>query len=357
MSRIRIEKLRKDYGGQTALRGIDLDIANGELLALLGPSGCGKSTTLQLLAGFEEPTEGAIWADDQLLSSPRGSVPPERRGVSLVFQNYAVWPHKTVAENVAFGLKLQKFTAGELRVRLDEALQAVHLTSLRDRYPAELSGGQQQRVALARALAVRPRILLLDEPLSNLDTHLREEMRFEIRRVHELLGITTVLVTHDQADALSTADVVAVMNAGRIEQVGTPQELYAKPVNAFVATFIGCNNVLRGTHLGGGRVRLDGREFQGLLTQALEVGAAASICIRPSKVVLQQGTAADANCVAGQVVRASYVGEYSDVFVSVRGDQTLRVNVSAGTPVSVGDRVTLRLPVEQCQVLASGATE
>lgn len=355
MSRIRLEKLRKDYGGQTALRGIDLDIANGALLALLGPSGCGKSTTLQLLAGFEEPTEGAVWADDQLLSSPRGSVPPERRGVSLVFQNYAVWPHKTVAENVAFGLKLQKLTAGELRFRLDEALQAVHLTSLRDRYPAELSGGQQQRVALARALAVRPRILLLDEPLSNLDTHLREEMRFEIRRVHELLGITTVLVTHDQADALSTADVVAVMNAGRIEQVGTPQELYAQPVNAFVATFIGCNNELRGTHLGGGRVRLDGREFQGLLTQELDVGAAASICIRPSKVVLQQGTAADANSVAGQIVRASYVGEYSDVLVSVGADQTLRVNVSAGTPVSVGDRVTLCLPVEQCQVLASGA--
>ena len=357
MSRIRIEKLRKDYGGQTALRGIDLDIANGALLALLGPSGCGKSTTLQLLAGFEEPTEGAIWADDQLLSSPRGSVPPERRGVSLVFQNYAVWPHKTVAENVAFGLKLQKLTAGELRVRLDEALQAVHLTSLRDRYPAELSGGQQQRVALARALAVRPRILLLDEPLSNLDTHLREEMRFEIRRVHELLGITTVLVTHDQADALSTADVVAVMNAGRIEQVGTPQELYAKPGNAFVATFIGCNNELRGTHLGGGRVRLDGREFQGLLTQELDVGAAASICIRPSKVLLQQGTGPDNNSVAGQVVRASYVGEYSDVLVSVGSDQTLRVNVSAGTPVSVGDRVTLCLPVEQCQVLASGAAE
>jgi iron(III) transport system ATP-binding protein len=355
MSRIRIQQLRKAYGAQVALAGIDLDIADGTLLALLGPSGCGKSTTLQLLAGFEQPTAGEIWADEQLLSSPRGSVSPDKRGVSLVFQNYAVWPHKTVAENVAFGLKLQKLGASEFTKRLDEALLAVRLQELRDRYPSELSGGQQQRVALARALAVRPRILLLDEPLSNLDAHLREEMRFEIRRVHDMLGITTVLVTHDQADALSTADVVAVMNAGRVEQVGSPQELFARPSNAFVARFIGSNNELRGIHLGEGRVRVDGHEFRGSLNAPLEVGAAASLCIRPSRIVFSTEPAGGATMLRGRVLRASYLGEYSDVLVNVGEENTVRVNVDPHFAVAVGDEVTLQLPAAQCQVLARGA--
>ena len=356
MSRIRIHQLRKTYGHQVALAGIDLDITEGALLALLGPSGCGKSTTLQLLAGFEEPTSGEIWADDQLLSGPKGVISPDRRGVSLVFQNYAVWPHKTVAENVAFGLKLQKLGTAEFTKRLDEALQAVQLHALRDRYPSELSGGQQQRVALARALAVRPRILLLDEPLSNLDANLREEMRFEIRRVHDMLGITTVLVTHDQADALSTADQVAVMNAGRIEQVGSPQQLFARPNNAFVAKFIGSNNELRGIYLGEGRVRLDGREFRGSVHGELPVGVPASLCIRPSRITLKPTGAQDANTLPGRILRASYLGEFSDVVVDVGAQQTMRVNVDPGIEVAVGEEVTLHLPVEQCQVVPSGAT-
>jgi iron(III) transport system ATP-binding protein len=356
MSRIRINQLRKVYGRQVALAGIDLDIAEGALLALLGPSGCGKSTTLQLLAGFEEPTAGEIWADDQLLSSPKGVISPDRRGVSLVFQNYAVWPHKTVAENVAFGLKLQKLGTGEFNKRLDEALQAVQLHTLRDRYPSELSGGQQQRVALARALAVRPRILLLDEPLSNLDANLREEMRFEIRRVHDMLGITTVLVTHDQADALSTADQVAVMNAGRIEQVGSPQELFARPSNAFVAKFIGSNNELRGVHLGEGRVRIDGREFRGTARGDLPVGGLASLCIRPSRISLRGAGADGGNTLRGRILRASYLGEFSDLVVDVGAEQTMRVNVDADVAVAVGDEVILHLPIEQCQVVPSGAT-
>lgn len=356
MSHIRIQQLSKAYERQRALAGIDLNIADGALLALLGPSGCGKSTTLQLLAGFEVPTTGEIWADDQLLSSPKGVVSPDKRGVSLVFQNYAVWPHMTVAENVAFGLKLQRLGSAEFQKRLDQALQNVQLSALRERYPAELSGGQQQRVALARALAVRPRILLLDEPLSNLDAHLREEMRFEIRRVHDMLGITTVLVTHDQADALSTADQVAVMNRGRIEQIGTPQELFARPTNAFVAKFIGSNNELRGIHLGQGRVRVDGQELHGNLPHALEEGAPASLCIRPSRVMLKSGGAGAANMLRGRVVRASYLGEFSDVLVDVGPEQTIRVNLDPGIDVSVGEEVTLHLPAAQCQVLAPGAT-
>jgi iron(III) transport system ATP-binding protein len=356
MSRIRMHQLRKSYGRQVALAGIDLDIAEGALLALLGPSGCGKSTTLQLLAGFEEPTSGEIWADDQLLSGPKGVVSPDRRGVSLVFQNYAVWPHKTVAENVAFGLKLQKLGTAEFTKRLDQALQAVQLNALRDRYPSELSGGQQQRVALARALAVRPRILLLDEPLSNLDANLREEMRFEIRRVHDMLGITTVLVTHDQADALSTADQVAVMNAGRVEQVGSPQELFARPRNAFVAKFIGSNNELRGTYLGEGRVRLGVREFRGSVHNELAVGALASLCIRPSRITLQSAGTQGPNTLSGRVLRASYLGEFSDVVVDVGAEQTIRINVDPRADVAVGAQITLHLPADQCQVVASGAS-
>lgn len=357
MSRIRIDKLCKSYGAQVALSGISLDVADGALLALLGPSGCGKSTTLQLLAGFEEPTGGEIWADNQLLSSPQGCVSPEKRGVSLVFQNYAVWPHKTVAENVGFGLKLQKLPAAEFDKRLAESLKAVQLSALKDRYPSELSGGQQQRVALARALAVRPRILLLDEPLSNLDANLREEMRFEIRRVHDMLGITTVLVTHDQADALSTADVVAVMNAGRIEQVGTPEELFAKPSNAFIAKFIGSNNELRGKHLGGGRVQVNGFELNGQLPSPLDLGADVSLCIRPSQIVLADGNSSPGNLVRGKVLRASYLGEYRDVLVDIDGDQSLRISVSPEINVAVGDHVTLDLPAAQCQVLSPGGAQ
>jgi iron(III) transport system ATP-binding protein len=354
MSQVRIHELRKAYGSHAALHGIDLDIPRGALLALLGPSGCGKSTTLQLLAGFEEPTSGEIWADNLLLASAQGSVSPDKRGVSLVFQNYAVWPHMTVAQNVAFGLKLQRLSAAEMRDRLDEALQAVQLGTLRDRYPAELSGGQQQRVALARALAVRPRVLLLDEPLSNLDANLREEMRFEIRRVHDMLGITTVLVTHDQADALSTADMIAVMNVGRIEQIGSPQELFTRPGNAFVATFIGSNNELRGTHLGDGLVQVDGRHFRGALSRPLAVGAPASLCIRPSRVVVNAAASDDTNTVRGKVLRASYFGEYSDVLVDVGATQTLRVNVDSKFALGAGEEITLHLPSEQCQVLATG---
>ena len=242
MSDLRIVDLRMDYGPVRVFDRVSLVVPDGTLLALLGPSGCGKSTMLQLIAGFQRPTAGEIWVGDQCLSSPDATVPTERRGISMVFQNYAVWPHMTVAENIAFGLKIQRLAPSDLNQRLSRALQMVRLEALRDRYPAELSGGQQQRVALARALAVEPKILALDEPLSNLDAHLREEMRFEIRRVHELLGITTVYVTHDQSEALVTADRVAVMHAGQLMQEGTPEDLFERPTNSFVAGFIGNNS-------------------------------------------------------------------------------------------------------------------
>jgi iron(III) transport system ATP-binding protein len=256
MSSLRLVNLQKAFvrGERGAVDGIDLDVRDGEVMALLGPSGCGKTTTLQLIAGFLNPDAGEIWAGDRLLSSAASVVPPERRGMSLVFQSYAVWPHKTVRENVAFGLKLKGVNGADLRKRVDEVLDTVRLGALSERYPSELSGGQQQRVSLARAVAVRPAILLLDEPLSNLDASLREEMRFEIRRLHDATGVTMLYVTHDRTEAMVTADRIAVLDRGRVEQVGTPAELFETPRTAFVAEFIGRANVLYGTQREAGRV-------------------------------------------------------------------------------------------------------
>ncbi len=250
MARIDIAGLAKGYPGSKAGRavdGIDLAIADGEVMALVGPSGCGKTTTLQLLAGFLKPDAGTISVGERVVSSPKAVVPPERRRMSLIFQSYAVWPHKTVFENVAYGLRVQRLGRSEIEDRVRRVLQTVRLTDLAQRYPGELSGGQQQRVALARAVVVEPETLLLDEPLSNLDANLREEMRFEIRRVHDTTGITMVYVTHDQAEAMVAADRIAIMQLGRIAQVGTARDIYERPASTFVATFIGRTNTLAAT--------------------------------------------------------------------------------------------------------------
>src|ERR1700737_4194181 len=258
MSGIKITQLRKVYGESVALHDIDLEVKNGEVMALLGPSGCGKTTTLQLLAGFLKPDGGEIRVGDRGGLTSHSVVPPERRNMSLIFQSYAVWPHKTVRENVAFGLEVRRVAGPEKKRRVDRSLATVRLDKLADRYPAELSGGQQQRVALARAMVVEPDILLLDEPLSNLDANLREEMRFEVRRLHDETGITMVYVTHDQAEAMVTADRIAVMNLGRVEQVATPYEVYQRPTTQFVAAFIGRTNTLTGKVVSKGVVELDG---------------------------------------------------------------------------------------------------
>ena len=228
---------------------VSLTIEHGRLVCLLGPSGCGKTTTLRLIAGFVEPTAGEIRGRRPLVSSPARTLPPERRNMSMIFQSYALWPHMTVAENVAYGLKLRKLDRDTIKRKLAAILATTHLGALADRYPGELSGGQQQRVALARALVVEPETLLLDEPLSNLDANLREEMRFEVRRLHDEYRYTTVYVTHDQSEAMTTADVIAVMNAGKIEQAGSPEDIYDRPRSEFVARFIGSSNVVKGKAL------------------------------------------------------------------------------------------------------------
>ena len=249
MASVELRGLTKRYGELAVVNDISLTIEHGRLVCLLGPSGCGKTTTLRLIAGFVEPTAGEIRVGNVLVSSPARTVPPERRNMSMIFQSYALWPHMTVAENVAYGLKLRRADRATLDRKLGAILATTHLSELADRYPGELSGGQQQRVALARALIVEPQTLLLDEPLSNLDANLREEMRFEVRRLHDEYRYTTVYVTHDQSEAMTTADVIAVMNAGRIEQAGSPEEIYERPHSEFVARFIGSSNVIKGQAL------------------------------------------------------------------------------------------------------------
>src|SRR6185437_9888306 len=237
--RLSLGQITCRFGSFVAVNDLDVDIAAGEFVSLLGPSGCGKTTTLRMIAGFVRPTGGTISMDGAVISSADSALPPERRQMSMIFQSYAIWPNMTVAENVAFGLRLRRMDRSTIRGKVAQMLETVRLGHLADRYPAELSGGQQQRVALARAMVIQPRVLLLDEPLSNLDANLREEMRFEIRRLHDTFHFTTVYVTHDQGEAMVTSDRIAVMNLGRIEQIDAPYALYNRPRTRFVAGFIG----------------------------------------------------------------------------------------------------------------------
>jgi iron(III) transport system ATP-binding protein len=246
MNKLSLIGLGRRFGTFDAVQDVSLSLTQGELVSFLGPSGCGKTTTLRMIAGFIRPSAGSIEVNGAVISAPDHAVPPEKRGMSMIFQSYAIWPNMTVGENVAFGLKLRKLSAADVKRRLDRILEVVQLGPLKDRYPAELSGGQQQRVALARAIVIEPEVLLLDEPLSNLDANLREEMRSEIRRLHDAFRITTVYVTHDQAEAMVISDRIVVMNHGRIEQVDDPVSMYNRPLTRFVAGFIGRTNFLVG---------------------------------------------------------------------------------------------------------------
>ncbi len=246
MDKLQLKGLTKKFAGLTVVDDLHLNLRAGEFVSLLGPSGCGKTTTLRMIAGFVTPTSGTVEMDGKPMSSASISLPPEKRRMSMIFQSYALWPNMTVEQNVAFGLKMRKVARDEQTRRVGHILDVVQLRHLAARYPNELSGGQQQRVALARALVVQPEILLLDEPLSNLDANLREEMRGEIRRLHNEFGITSIYVTHDQSEAMTTSDRIAVMNKGRIEQIDDPLTLYARPKTRYVAEFIGRSNILDG---------------------------------------------------------------------------------------------------------------
>jgi ABC-type Fe3+/spermidine/putrescine transport system ATPase subunit len=333
--RLRIRNLKKKLGDTAAVNGIDLSVRGGESVVLLGPSGCGKTTTLRMVAGFINPDAGEIHLDGKLVSSATVSTPPERRNLGMVFQTYAVWPHMKVSENVGYGLTVAGRKREETAREVARILDIVQLGHLAQRYPAELSGGQQQRVALARALVTAPSLLLLDEPLSNLDAALRQEMRFELRQLHKRIRITTLYVTHDQDEALVLADRIVVLNQGRIEQVGTPQEIYRRPASRFVASFIGTANLLEGMVAG-----VDVRD--GLVAVALDAGDTvqaaapadwlasaqagqrATILVRPEDAVFERPDDAGSGHGAGQgievdLLSASYLGNRYELHVQASG--------------------------------------
>ena len=353
MASVELKGLSKHYGNAVAVDGVSLRVEHGQLVCLLGPSGCGKTTTLRLIAGFIEPSAGEIVVGGKVLSSPARTVPPEGRNMSMIFQSYALWPHMTVAENVAYGLKIRKLDKAAIDSKLQAILSTARLEALAGRYPGELSGGQQQRVSLARALVVEPETLLLDEPLSNLDANLREEMRFEIRRLHDRYRYTTVYVTHDQAEAMTTADLIAVMNHGKVEQLGPPEEIYSRPRSEFVARFIGGANILRGSALDEARVSVAGSTLR-TTGRTLTAGKPVALSVRQHEIVLaaekpQSGTDNHLNAV---VTRQVFLGSARDYTVALDDKTELRVTAPPGHNIAPGERVWLHLPAEQLRALA-----
>lgn len=313
MSEVRIEHVFKRFGDVTAVSDFDLTVKDGEFVSLLGPSGCGKTTSLRMIAGFERATEGEIYIGDHCVSShiKNTFVPPEKRDIGMVFQSYAVWPHMTVTENVAYPLKIQKVPKEERAARVAEMLKLVHLDEYGSRYPHQLSGGQQQRVALARALVMRPGLLLLDEPLSNLDAKLRESMRFEISSIQKELGITVIYVTHDQSEAMTMSDRVVVMSRGVIQQIGTPYEIYRNPANKMVADFIGLVNFVEG-EVQGDRVYISGTGVSFPNTSGIT--GSATIAVRPENITMSRTS----GTIEGTLVHRFYHGDAVDYRVQCK---------------------------------------
>ena len=356
MPGLHLVNLLKRFGPTIAVDGINLNIEDGEIMTLLGPSGCGKTTTLRCIAGFLIPDEGDIYLGDQQITG----LSPEKRGIGFVFQNYALWPHMTVFDNLAFGLRLRRVRKAEIKKRVGEALELVRLGGFAERYPRQLSGGQQQRIALARALVIQPRVLLLDEPLSNLDAQLREEMRFEIRELQKSLDITAVYVTHDQAEALVLSDRIAVMNEGIITQIGTPQQIYNQPNNRFVAGFIGLSSFVEGVV-----TQLDSTASHATVTtsddldirvpgDSLSLNQKLTLAVRPEHITLKHDASVpvpqEANLLEGEVVRAAYLGDVIDYRIQV-GTWLLRVHTGTDTYLQRDEKVQLIIPVERITLI------
>jgi iron(III) transport system ATP-binding protein len=352
MASIAIKGLTKSFTvDAAAVAGLDLDIKDNQFVTLLGPSGCGKTTTLRMIAGYIVPDAGTIHVNGRQLSAPGSVVPPDQRGMGMVFQNYAVWPHKTVYENVVFGLKVRRTPAAIARQKVADTLALVNLTGLEARYPNELSGGQQQRVALARSLVVEPEILLLDEPLSNLDAKLREQMRVELKRLQRRTGITFVYVTHDQAEALALSDHIAVIHGGRLQQYGTPQEVYARPANRVVADFMGLVNLVPARVIGAGTiVTAGGLKLLVSLPTGAGPGDDVEVAIRPENIRLGGGAGLRAT-----VTERTFLGNISEYYVSLDSGPTLRVQTHPGQVFAVGDNVAIEVDATQCSVFRSSA--
>lgn len=360
MAFIKIENLLKKFGNMVAVNRVSLEVKKGEILTLLGPSGCGKTTTLRCIAGLEKPDEGDVIIDGKSMFS-QGFVPPSKREIGMVFQNYAVWPHMKVFDNVAYGLKIQKLPKKVIKKKVAETLESLGLTGLEGRFPGQLSGGQQQRVALARALVGNPKVLLLDEPLSNLDAKLREKMRFEIKSLVRRMGITSVYVTHDQAEAMVISDRVSVMNAGDIVQVGTPEEIYKKPASRFVADFIGTTNFIAGEI----SEVLRERELASIHTEfgqkmlcripdpaMVSTNRKVNISIRPEDIeVFTEQPKDKSNLFKGTIMHRAYLGNFLYFFINV--DSTMiRVQASYDMTQKEGEELFLFLDPEKCILLS-----
>jgi len=342
MTRLTIDGLTKRFGEVTAVDDLSLEIAEGELVSLLGPSGCGKTTTLRSIAGFVQPDAGAILFDGADITA----LAPERRNIGMVFQNYALFPHMTVRENLRFGLEMRRIGRQEITNRIDNVLDIIQLTGLEDRYPRQLSGGQQQRVALARALVIEPRVLLLDEPLANLDAKLREEMRFFIRSLQKRVGITTVYVTHDQSEAMVISDRIVVMFDGRIRQVGDATQIYSHPVDREVADFIGLSNCIDGrvksqTDDGRYTVETPLGDIRCRSALTLPVGASATIVVRPESIRLERNQSGDGNVnsILGTVLDRFFLGNMAGYRVVCTDDRVIQVREEPWHASAVGDEV------------------
>jgi len=361
LAAVRIERLQKIFATQLVLDVDELDIRDGEFFSLLGPSGCGKTTTLRSIAGLVEPDRGRVVIGGRDM----GGVPTWRRNLGMVFQKYALFPHLTVGENIAYGLEERGLPKSEIQVRVTESLSLVALPATERRYPHQLSGGQQQRVAMARAIVYRPDVLLLDEPLSNLDVKLRVAMRAELKRLQHTLGITTVFVTHDQHEALALSDRIAVMRDGRIEQIGTPEEIYQRPRSPFVADFVGATNLLEGiVHAVGTQpdtivVRFDNHAMLTLnRSQPFTIGATVRVAVKPEQVIVHAGPGEGANhgpeSLAAEIESVAYLGSFYSYVLAV-GSQHLEARctnpiLAAGNPAPAGTRVTLRFDRESTRI-------
>ena len=338
MATVNIQNVTKAFGDNVVLREFNATFRDGEFITLLGPSGCGKTTMLRIIAGFEKPTLGEVYIDGTLVSGGKTFVPPEKRGIGMVFQSYAVWPHMNVFDNVAYPLTIRHVSKAEIKTSVERVLGIVHLTQYAERFPNQLSGGQQQRVALARALVAEPKLLLLDEPLSNLDAKLRESMRFEIKEIQRKLGITVVYVTHDQTEAMAMSDRIFLINRGDIQQCGTPQEIYNSPVNQFVADFLGNVDFFKG-EARDGRIIFPAMDGQSIPYDGPRTGKI-DVAIRPENLFF-----AEDGILHGVLETQYYLGDVDDCRVRV-GETLVRVitngyehqNLKEGQPVRLSVR-------------------
>ncbi|PWE33241.1 polyamine ABC transporter ATP-binding protein [Maritimibacter sp. 55A14] len=359
MSAVTLTDIVKRFGDFTAVHRMSLEIPEGSFLTLLGPSGCGKTTTLRMVAGLLDPTEGEI----QIKGKHVTNVPIHKRNLGIVFQNYALFPHKTVADNVAFGLRYRDVSAEEAKRRVNEALELVQLPNVGDRYPKQLSGGQQQRIALARAIVIEPDVLLLDEPLSALDANLREDMRVELKRIQHRIGVTTIFVTHDQSEALAMSDQIVVMSDGRVEQVGPPEEVYNTPSSEFVANFLGASNILPATagQASGDTLPIEVGGFGSIAiprdrAPALNGSGKARLVVRAEKLLLTRPGDAPAGSISvdGTVETVDYQGQAVRYFVRVGDTQLQAINMIDGRPFNEGDSVAVSLRPRDCAALPEG---